>query len=45
VLNNAGSSEDFEEAIGHFEAAIEQNPADPLAHAGLALSSSTAVTT
>jgi len=38
LLNNASTSQDFEDAIGYFEAAIEQNPADPLAHAGLALS-------
>jgi TolB-like protein/Flp pilus assembly protein TadD len=38
VLNNASTSEDFEDAISYFEAAVQQNPADPLAHAGLALS-------
>jgi len=38
VLNNATTSEDFENAIGIFEAALEQNPADPLAHTGLAFS-------
>jgi len=36
VLNNASTSEDWENAIGYFEAAIEQNPADPLAYTGLA---------
>jgi TolB-like protein/Flp pilus assembly protein TadD len=28
---------EFREAIGYFEQAVERNPADPLAHAGLAL--------
>jgi serine/threonine-protein kinase len=36
VLNNASSSEDFENAIGYFDAAVENNPADPLAYTGLA---------
>jgi TolB-like protein/tRNA A-37 threonylcarbamoyl transferase component Bud32 len=36
VLNNATTSEDFENAVGYFEAAVEQNPADPLAYTGLA---------
>jgi serine/threonine-protein kinase len=36
VLNNASTSEDFENAVGYFEAAVEQNPADPLAYTGLA---------
>jgi TolB-like protein len=37
LLNNASRSEEFDDAIGYFEAAVEQNPADPLAYTGLAL--------
>jgi serine/threonine-protein kinase len=36
VLNNATTSEEVEDAVGYFEAAVEQNPADPLAYTGLA---------
>jgi len=38
LLNNANTSEDLDDAIGYFEAAVEQNPADPLAYTGLAFS-------
>jgi serine/threonine-protein kinase len=37
LLNNRRSREDANRAIEYFEQAVEQNPADPLAYAGLAL--------
>ena len=37
ILNNIRRLTDAEEAIAHFNRAVEQNPADPLAYAGLAL--------
>jgi len=37
ILNNIRRLTDADEAIEHFERAVEQNPADPLAYAGLAL--------
>jgi len=37
ILNNIRRLTDAQEAIEHFERAVEQNPADPLAYAGLAL--------
>ncbi len=36
LLNNASTPEDIDNAIGYFEAAVEQNPADPLAYGALA---------
>jgi len=37
ILNNIRKLTDAEEAVEHFNRAVEQNPADPLAYAGLAL--------
>ena len=37
ILNNIRRLTDAEEAIAHFNRAVEQNPADPLAYGGLAL--------
>jgi serine/threonine-protein kinase len=37
LLNNPRTEEDLDTAIAYFEQAAEQNPADPLAYAGLAL--------
>lgn len=37
ILNNIRKLTDAEEAVAHFNRAVEQNPADPLAYAGLAL--------
>ncbi len=37
LLNNPRTDEDIDTAIGYFSQAVEQNPADPRAHAGLAL--------
>jgi serine/threonine-protein kinase len=37
ILNNRTTREDANAAIAHFNEAVEQNPADPLAYAGLAL--------
>ena len=36
ILNNAVTPADFDEAIGYFNQAVEQNPADALSWAGLA---------
>jgi len=36
VLHDAATAEEFEQAIAHFNRAVEQSPADPLAWAGLA---------
>ncbi len=41
VLNNRRRRADADIAIEHFNRAVEQNPADPLAHAGLALAYTT----
>ncbi len=40
-LNNRRTREDTDKAIGYFNQAVEQNPADPLAYAGLALAYAT----
>jgi serine/threonine-protein kinase len=37
ILNNIRRLTDAEQAIEHFNRAVEENPADPLAYAGLAL--------
>jgi tetratricopeptide (TPR) repeat protein len=37
VLRNATGSEQYDSAIAYFNQAVEQNPADPRAYAGLAL--------
>ena len=37
LLNNARTLDDFDQAIAHFNRAVEQNPADALAYAGMAL--------
>ncbi len=37
ILNNRQSRDDANRAIAYFNQAVEQNPADPLAYAGLAL--------
>jgi TolB-like protein/Tfp pilus assembly protein PilF len=37
LLNNSSSPADFARAVDHFQRAVDQNPADPLAYAGLAL--------
>jgi serine/threonine-protein kinase len=37
ILNNIRRLTDADQAIEHFERAVERNPADPLAYAGLAL--------
>jgi eukaryotic-like serine/threonine-protein kinase len=36
ILNRSRPIDDLSEALGHFERAIEANPADPLAYTGLA---------
>lgn len=36
-MNNARTLDDFDEAIAYFNQAVEQNPADALAYAGMAL--------
>jgi tetratricopeptide (TPR) repeat protein len=41
VLNTRSSREEANTAIGYFNQAVEQNPADPLAYAGLALAYAT----
>ncbi len=41
VLNNRRTREDANTAIDYFNQAVEQNPADPLAYAGLALAYAT----
>jgi len=41
ILNNRRTREDADVAIGYFNQALEQNPADPLAYAGLALAYAT----
>ncbi|MHC4109137.1 MAG: protein kinase domain-containing protein, partial [Planctomycetota bacterium] len=37
LLNNSRTEEDLDSAIAYFQRAVDQNPADPLAYAGLAL--------
>jgi len=37
ILNNIRRLDEADEAVEHFNRAVEQNPADPLAYAGLAL--------
>jgi TolB-like protein len=37
ILNNSRTDADIDTAIAYFQQAVDQNPADPLAYAGLAL--------